>query len=110
MAEADRRIAAANATVEQANKTIAAAQAAKDKAAAAERAAADAQKNMGGMSTFSSFVCGSVVLMHASIKSAVVASVSVVVSLVLGYLAILVEERLGGPARRPINTAGGGAQ
>ena len=64
---------------------------------------------MGGMSTFSSFVCGSVVLMHASMGSAVVASVYVVVSPVLGYLAILVGEKLGGPARRPINAAGGGA-
>ena len=51
---------------------------------------------MGGMSTFSSFVYGSVVLMHASIASAVVASVYVVVSLVLGYLSIIVGERLGG--------------
>jgi CrcB protein len=41
---------------------------------------------MGGMSTFSSFVYGSVVLMHASIASAVVAFIYVVVSLVLGYL------------------------
>ena len=64
---------------------------------------------MGGMSTFSSFVYGSVVLMNASAASAVVASVYVVVSPVLGYLAILVGEKLGGPARRPINAAGGGA-
>jgi CrcB protein len=56
---------------------------------------------MGGMSTFSSFVYGSVVLMHASIPSAVVASVYVVVSLVLGYLAIIVGDKLGGQARRP---------
>ena len=38
---------------------------------------------MGGMSTFSSFVYGSVVLMHASIASAVLALVYIVVSLVL---------------------------
>ena len=57
---------------------------------------------MGGMSTFSSFVYGSVVLMHASIASAVVALVYVVVSLVLGYLAIIVGEKLGGRGRRPL--------
>ena len=50
---------------------------------------------MGGMSTFSSFVYGSVVLMHASIASAFVASIYVVVSLVLGYLAIIVSDKLG---------------
>jgi fluoride ion exporter CrcB/FEX len=59
---------------------------------------------------FSSFVYGSVVLMHASLASAVVASVYVVVSLVLGYLAIIVEEKLGGQARRPVATAAGGGQ
>src|SRR5262252_932651 len=63
---------------------------------------------MGGMSTFSSFVYGSVVLMHASIASAVVASVYVVVSLVLGYLAIVVGDKLGGRARRPVAVAAGG--
>ena len=57
---------------------------------------------MGGMSTFSSFVYGSVVLMHASIASAVVALVYVVVSLLLGYLAIVVGDKLGGRARRPV--------
>jgi CrcB protein len=56
---------------------------------------------MGGMSTFSSFLYGSVVLMNASIASAVVASVYVVVSLVLGYLAIIVGDKFGGRARRP---------
>jgi CrcB protein len=65
---------------------------------------------MGGMSTFSSFVYGSVVLMHASIASAVVASVYVVVSLVLGYLAIIVGEKLGSRARRPAAAAAGGGQ
>jgi CrcB protein len=50
---------------------------------------------MGGMSTFSSFVYGSVVLMQASIASAVVASVYVVVSLVFGYVAVIVGEKLG---------------
>ena len=65
---------------------------------------------MGGMSTFSSFVYGSVVLMHASIASAVVASVYVVVSLVLGYLAIVVGEKLGGQARSPVAAAAGSSQ
>jgi CrcB protein len=63
---------------------------------------------MGGMSTFSSFVYGSAVLMHASIASAVVALVYVVVSLVLGYLAIVVGEKLGGQARRPVAAAARG--
>jgi len=63
---------------------------------------------MGGMSTFSSFVYGSVVLMHASIASAVVASVYVVVSLALGYLAIIVGDNLGGQARRPVAAAARG--
>ena len=65
---------------------------------------------MGGMSTFSSFVYGSVVLMHTSMTSAVVASVYVVVSLVLGYLAIIVGEKLGGQAGRPVDAIAGGAQ
>jgi fluoride exporter len=60
---------------------------------------------MGGMSTFSSFVYGSVVLMHTSIASAVVASVYVVVSLALGYLAIVVGDKLGSQARRPVAAA-----
>ena len=65
---------------------------------------------MGGMSTFSSFVYGSVVLMHASIASAVVASVYVVVSLVLGYLAIIVGEKLGDRARRSVAVAAESSQ
>ena len=65
---------------------------------------------MGGMSTFSSFVYGSVVLMHASITSAVVALVYIVVSLVLGYLAIVVGEKLGGQARSPVAAAAGSSQ
>jgi fluoride exporter len=58
---------------------------------------------MGGMSTFSSFVYGSIALMSASTASAVVASVYVVVSLLLGYLAIIVGMKLGGHSRRPID-------
>jgi len=65
---------------------------------------------MGGMSTFSSFVYGSVVLMNASAASAVVASVYVVVSLVLGYFAVIVGEKLGGHARKPVAGTAGGAQ
>jgi CrcB protein len=64
---------------------------------------------MGGMSTFSSFVYGSVVLMHASMASAVVALAYVVVSLVLGYLAVIVGDKLGGkPSSRVAVAAGGG--
>lgn len=51
---------------------------------------------MGGLSTFSSFAYGSVVLMSASTASAIVASVYVVVSLVLGYIAVIVGLKLGG--------------
>ena len=65
---------------------------------------------MGGMSTFSSFAYGSVVLMHASIASAVVALVYVVVSLVLGYFAIIVGDKLGCQARRQVAAASGGGQ
>jgi fluoride exporter len=60
---------------------------------------------MGGMSTFSSFVYGSVVLMNTSIASAIVASVYVMVSLTLGYLAIIVGDKLGGQTRRPVAAA-----
>jgi CrcB protein len=50
----------------------------------------------GGLSTFSSFVYGAVVLMSASTASAVVASVYVVISLVLGYIAVAVGLKRGG--------------
>jgi fluoride exporter len=50
----------------------------------------------GGLSTFSSFAYGAVVLMSASMASAVVASVYVVISLVLGYIAVIVGLKLGG--------------
>ena len=50
----------------------------------------------GGLSTFSSFVYGAVVLMSASTVSAVVASVYVVISLALGYLAVIVGLKLSG--------------
>jgi fluoride exporter len=50
----------------------------------------------GGLSTFSSFAYGAVVLMLASTASALVASVYVVTSLVLGYIAVIVGLKLGG--------------
>jgi CrcB protein len=51
---------------------------------------------MGGLSTFSSFVYGVFVLMTASMASdAIVAAVYVVVSLVLGYIAIVVGLKIG---------------
>jgi CrcB protein len=49
----------------------------------------------GGLSTFSSFAYGSVVLMSASTMSAVVASAYVVISLVLGYIAVTIGMKLG---------------
>jgi fluoride exporter len=49
---------------------------------------------MDGMSTFSSFVYGSVVLMQASAAGVVVAAVYVVVSLVFGYIAIIAARSL----------------
>ena len=51
---------------------------------------------MGGLSTFSSFAYGAVVLMSASTAGAVVASFYVVISLVLGYIAVAVGLKLGG--------------
>jgi fluoride exporter len=50
----------------------------------------------GGLSTFSSFAYGAVILMSASTASAVVASFYVVISLVLGYIAVTVGLKLGG--------------
>jgi CrcB protein len=49
----------------------------------------------GGLSTFSSFAYGSVVLMSASAMSAVVASVYVLISLVMGYVAVIVGMKVG---------------
>jgi fluoride exporter len=54
----------------------------------------------GGLSTFSSFAYGAVVLMSASTASAVVASVYVVISLVLGYIETdIVESKQRNPNR-----------
>lgn len=50
---------------------------------------------MGGLSTFSSFAYGSVVLMSASMAGALVALAYVVVSIVVGYLAVIVGLKLG---------------
>ena len=50
----------------------------------------------GGLSTFSRFAYGAVVLMSASTASAVVASVYVVIILVLGYIAVAVGLKRGG--------------
>lgn len=51
---------------------------------------------MGGLSTFSSFVYAPVVLMAASTQSAVVALAYVVVSVVVGYIAVIAGQKLGG--------------
>ena len=50
---------------------------------------------MGGLSTFSSFAYASTVLMKASLTSAIVAAAYVVISLVLGYIAVIVGLKLG---------------
>jgi CrcB protein len=50
----------------------------------------------GGLSTFSSFAYGSSVLMTHSAASAVVAVAYVLISLTLGYLAVIAGHNLGG--------------
>jgi len=50
---------------------------------------------MGGLSTFSSFVYGAYVLMSESLSGAVVALVYLLVSLALGYGAVVLGLRLG---------------
>jgi len=54
---------------------------------------------MGGLSTFSSFVYASSVLMMASMASALVAAAYVLISLVIGYVAVIVGMKIGGPSR-----------
>jgi CrcB protein len=54
---------------------------------------------MGGLSTFSSFVYASSVLMTASMASALVAAAYVLISLVIGYVAVIVGMKIGGPSR-----------
>ncbi len=50
---------------------------------------------MGGLSTFSSFAYASTVLMKGSITGVLVAAAYVVISLVLGYIAVIVGLKLG---------------
>ena len=50
---------------------------------------------MGGLSTFSSFVYGAVVVMGASTQSAIVAVVYICVSLVIGYGAVTLGMKCG---------------
>jgi len=49
----------------------------------------------GGLSTFSTFAYGSSMLMSGSATSAVVALAYVVISLVMGYIAVVVGMRIG---------------
>ncbi|MFA7437694.1 CrcB family protein [Castellaniella sp.] len=51
---------------------------------------------MGGLSTFSSFAYGAVVLMSGALQGTLVAIAYVLVSMVLGYLAVLAGQKLGG--------------
>ena len=53
---------------------------------------------MGGLSTFSSFVFASSVLMKNSMNSALVAAAYVLISLVMGYVAVIVGIKIGGPS------------
>jgi fluoride exporter len=53
---------------------------------------------MGGLSTFSSFAYASTVLMQASITSFLVAAAYVLISLVMGYVAVIVGMKIGGPS------------
>jgi fluoride exporter len=48
----------------------------------------------GGLSTFSSFAYGSAVLISASVQSAVVASAYLVISLAMGYIAVIAGSRI----------------
>lgn len=59
----------------------------------------------GGLSTFSSFAYGTVVLMLASPTSAIVASIYVITSLALGYLGIVVGLKLAGPPGADIQSS-----
>ena len=51
---------------------------------------------MGGLSTFSSFAYASSVLMTASTTGALVAAAYVLISLVVGYVAVIVGMKIGG--------------
>ena len=50
---------------------------------------------MGGLSTFSSFAYGVVVLMGVSAASAGVAAIYVIVSLIVGFVAVVVGTKIG---------------
>jgi fluoride exporter len=50
---------------------------------------------MGGLSTFSSFAYAPTVLMKASITGALVAAAYVLISLVMGYIAVIVGMQIG---------------
>lgn len=54
---------------------------------------------MGGLSTFSSFAYASTVLMQGSMTSFLVAAAYVLISLVMGYVAVIVGMRISGPSR-----------
>ena len=54
---------------------------------------------MGGLSTFSSFAYASSVLMKGSMTGALVAAAYVLISLVMGYVAVIVGMKIGGPSR-----------
>ena len=54
---------------------------------------------MGGLSTFSSFAYASSVLMMASMTGALVAAAYVLISLAMGYVAVIVGMKIGGPGR-----------
>ena len=54
---------------------------------------------MGGLSTFSSFVYGVFALMTTSTASAIVAAVYAVISLVLGYIAVVFGLKIGSLSR-----------
>ena len=56
---------------------------------------------MGGLSTFSSFAYASSVLMKASMTGALVAAAYVLISLVMGYVAVIVGMRIGGTRHSP---------
>ena len=54
---------------------------------------------MGGLSTFSSFAYASSVLMTASVTGALVAAAYVLISLAMGYVAVIVGMRIGARGR-----------
>ena len=54
---------------------------------------------MGGLSTFSSFAYASSVLMKGSMTGALVAAANVLISLLMGYVAVIVGMKISGPSR-----------